>query len=64
MDDGLLAVYTHRVLSEIITPSRQEMMDGPCLQLWKQVSQGHGSPGRAVLHSGRRKTAQFHTFKP
>lgn len=58
MDDGRLAVYPHRVLSEIIMPSRQEMMDGPRLQLRKRVSQGHGSPGGAVLHS-RRKTAQL-----
>lgn len=58
MDDGLLAVCPHRVLSEIISPSRQEMMDGPRLPLRKQVSQGHGSPGGAVLLS-RRKAAHF-----
>jgi hypothetical protein len=62
MDDGSLAVNPHRVLSEIITPSRQEMMDGPCLPLRKQGSQGHGPPRGAVLHSGR-KTAQLHTLK-
>lgn len=64
MDDGLLAMGPHQVLSEVIMPSRQEMMDGPCLPLRKQVSQGHGSPRGTVLHSGRKTAPAPHFRSP